>query len=128
MKVWSNVINIATGVVTLIRRSSRPGSNIWNSVTIDFGVPYLSISVSLNLLLTLMIVTRLVLHNREIRTAMGAPSGLTGLYKAIITMLIESSALYAVNSLLFVGPWGAKNHAADIFLPILAETQVCAFL
>ena len=59
---------------------------------------------------------------------MGSPSGLTGLYKAIITMLIESSALYAVNSLLFVGPWGAGNHAADIFLPILAETQVRAFL
>jgi len=114
--------------VILIYQTSQPNSSIWNSVAIDFGLPYFSISISLNILLTLMIVTRLVLHNREIRSAMGSPSGLTGLYKAIITMLIESSALYAANSLLFVGPWGAKNHAADIFLPILAETQVCAFL
>ena len=55
---------------------------------------------------------------------MGAPAGANGLYKTIITVLIESSALYAVNSLLFVAPWGAKSHVADIFLPILAETQV----
>ena len=55
---------------------------------------------------------------------MGGPAG-TGLHKTIVTVLIESSALYAVNSLLFVGPWGANSHVADIFLPILAETQVC---
>ena len=113
--------------ILLIYQTSQPNSSIWNSVAINIGLPYFSISISLNILLTLMIVTRLVLHSREIRTAMGAPSGLTGLYKAIITMLVESSALYAVNSLLFVGPWGAGNHAADIFLPILAETQVCVF-
>ena len=123
----ANVIGIAMGIV-LIYQTSQPNSSIWNSVAINFGLPYFSISISLNILLTLMIVTRLVLHNREIRTAVGAPSGLTGLYKAIITVLVESSALYAVNSLLFVGPWGAKNHAGDIFLAILAETQVCAFL
>ena len=114
--------------IMLIYQTSQPNSSIWNSVAINFGLPYFSISISLNILLTLLIVARLLLHSRQIRTAMGAPSGLTGLYKAIITMLVESSALYAVNSLLFVGPWGAGNHAADIFLPILAETQVCASL
>lgn len=58
---------------------------------------------------------------------MGVPSGAVGMYRAVVTMLVESSALYAVNSLLFVGPWGAGSHVADIFLPILAETQVRAF-
>ena len=75
-----------------------------------------------------MIVIRLVLHMRIIRTTKGSPSVHSGLYKGIVTMLIESSALYAVNSLLFIGPWGAGNHASDIFLPILAQTQVRAFL
>ena len=113
--------------ILFIYQTSQPDSSIWSSVAISFGIPYFSISLSLNITLTLLIVTRLVLHNRNIRTAMGAPGGFTGLYKAIVTMLIESSALYAVNSLLFVGPWGAKSHVADIFLPILAETQVGAF-
>ena len=74
-----------------------------------------------------MIVVRLVLHSRNIRTAMGAPSGLSGLYKAVVAMLIESSAIYAASSLLFLGPWGSGSHIADTFLPIVAESQVRAF-
>jgi len=120
-------MNIAMGVV-FIYQTSQPESSIWNNVAISFGLPYFSISVGLNVLLTIMIVTRLVLHSRNVRSAMGAPVGISGLYKAIVTMLIESSALYAVNSLLFIGPWGAGSHIADIFVPILAETQVRACL
>jgi len=125
-RLWANFVNIAMGIL-FIYQTSQPNSSIWNNVAINFGLPYFSISISLNVLLTLMIVIRLVLHSRNIRSAMGAPVGISGLYKAIVTMLIESSALYAVNSLLFIGPWGAGSHAADIFLPILAETQVRTF-
>ena len=83
--------------------------------------------MGLNILLTLIIVVRLILHSRTMRPSMGGPTGISGLYKDIVTMLVESSALYAISSLLFIGPWGAGNSAADIFLPILAETQVCTF-
>ena len=89
-------------------------------------IPYFSISLSLNVLLTLMIVIRLILHTRSVRTAMGI-SGIGGLSNAIITMLIESCALYAVSSLLVLGPWSAVNSSVEIFLPILAETQVRIF-
>ena len=73
-----------------------------------------------------MIVVRLILYNRSARAVTGeTESG--GMYKAIVTMVIESCALYAVNSLLFIGLWGAQNYAESIFLPILAETQVRVF-
>jgi len=132
MNIWVIVFpclvylaSVAMGI-TFIYQTSQPNSSIWNSTAINFGLPYFSISLSLNILLTLMIVTRLILHSRNVRYAMGAPGGTSGLYTAIVTMLIESCAIYAVNSLLFVGPWGAGSHVADIFLPILAETQVIA--
>ena len=104
-----------------------------------FAVPYLSISVSLNVLLTLMIVVRLVLHGRNIRAATGSAVGISGLYKVVSTMLIESCALFAVNSLLVVGTLAAAGHYSNInmvlngdylvniLFPILAETQVRAF-
>ena len=123
----ANNIDVAMGIL-LIYQASRPDSGIWNTLSVEFGLPYFSISIALNILLTLMIVIRLVLYGRNIHAAMGTPPGIGGLYKAVVAMLIESSALYAVNSLLFVGPWGAKNHAADIFLPILAQTQVRTLL
>ena len=97
-----------------------------DSIISRYGRPYLSISVSLNVLLTLMIVTRLALHIRNIRTAIGTPAGIGGSYRTVITMLIESSALYAVSSLLVIAPPLNIRYPADIFLPVLAQTQVCA--
>ena len=90
------------------------------------GFPYYSISLSLNIPLTLMIVVRLILHARNIRTALEG-TGIGGLCKAIITMLIESCVLYAVSSLLVIAPWGASSRIAYTFLPILDQTQVRAF-
>ena len=55
---------------------------------------------------------------------MGPTPGVSSLYKAIVTMLIESSSLYAVTSVLFIAPYASNNYASDIFLPILAEVQV----
>ena len=91
---------------------------------LKFILPHLSISVSLNVLLTLMIVIRLILHDRAVRAAIGSPTGTSRLCKTIVTMLIESSALYAVNSLLLIVLWAAGNAASGIFLPIIAQNQV----
>ena len=97
---------------------------IWSIILREITIPYFSISVSLNVLLTLMIVIRLVLHGRNIRAATGSPAGISGLYKAVATMLIESSALYSMNSLLLVVLITAKSDAAGAFLPIIGEVQV----
>ena len=107
--------------ILLVYQTANLTGGVW------FGLPYFSISLSLNVLLTLMIVVRLILHTRSIRTSTGK-GGINGLYMVIVTMLIESSALYAVSSLLVLGPSSAGNSAANIFIPILAETQVRAFL
>ena len=107
--------------IWFIYQTSQP-STISNSLGSKIGIPYFSISISLNILLTLLIVVQLVTHSRNIRNAVGAGAG--GVYNAIVTMLIESSALYAVSSILFIGPWGANSWVADIFLPILAQNQV----
>ena len=119
-------VNTATGILFLYRTWRLDVSN-WESFTIRYSIPYFSVSISLNVLLTLMIIIRLVIHRRNTRTAAAALAGIGGLYKTIITMLIESSALYAVSSLLVIGTFVSGSCAADLFLPILAETQVRAF-
>ena len=81
--------------IILVYQSSELTAKVWSAL------PYFSISLSLNVLLTLMIVARLVLHTRNIRTSMGI-AGIGGLCKVIITMLIESSVIYATSSLLVI--------------------------
>ena len=106
--------------VLLVYQSAQLVGKVWSAV------PWFSISLSLNILLTLMIVVRLILHARNIRTGMGG-TGIGGLCKAIVTMLVESCALYAVSSVLVIGPWSAQATIGNTFLSILPEIQVRAF-
>ena len=122
MVLSANAIDVATGTIILVHQSL--GVIDYISILIRFGVPYFSISVSLNVILTLMIVIRLVLHCRDVCATLGVPSGISGLYKTIITMLVESCALIAATLSLVIGLLGSRNPAADTFLPILAITQV----
>lgn len=94
---------------------------------IDLSTPHYLLSLSLNVLLTTIIVIRLVWFRKEIKDAMGA-SAITssGLYKAVITMLIESFALYASIFALFIGFWSTGSPVADLLFPILIEIQVIA--
>ena len=107
--------------IVYMYQSSEPTGSEWSTI------PYISISLSLNVILTLMIVIRLILHTRNVRTAMGE-TGSGGLCKAIITMFIESCTLFAVNSVLVLVLVGAGSGALTIFITTLPGTQVCAFL
>ena len=107
------------GILFTFQTAERSNSN-WP------GLAYFSVSLSLNVLLTLMIVIRLILHTRNTRNALGI-AGIGGLCKTVVTMLIESCALYAVGSVLVIGPWSVQNTVASIFLVILSQTQVRTF-
>lgn len=120
----ADVTGAATGIVLIYFQVSTPYCGDGCSDITNIGIPPFSISVSLNVLLTLMIIGRLILHNRDIRNAMGPLFKPSGLYKAVVTTLVESSAPYAVTFLLFIGAWATANPAQFIFLPIVAQTQV----
>jgi len=110
----------------LVQQTWQAVGGVWNTIVMSFGLPYFSVTLSLNIILTLMVVIRLVLHSKDVRATLGAPAGISGLYKAIITMLVESSALYAVNSLLVIVLWAVGNSLAETFFTVLAQVQVCA--
>jgi len=111
--------SVAMGIAFLCQGSVHVDLNV---ASVSFGIPYYSISLSLNVILTLMIVGRLVLHSKNF--AMGTTAKTGGLYKAIVTMLIESCALYAITYLLFMAPWAAGSSVGNCFFPVLAEVQV----
>jgi hypothetical protein len=117
----ANATAIVTGVLLLYY---RVGLGELSNTSLE--ILYHSIALSLNLLLTLMIIARLALHSRNIRNAIGASSGAGGLYTALITMLVESSALYAICYLLYMIPTAAGSYVGYIFSPVLGQVQVRA--
>ena len=113
------------GVMFMYYQISLPTTILRTPVANSFNYPFFTISLSLNLLLTLMIVARLILHRRNIQSAFGVSAKTTsGFYMAVVTILIESCALYAISFILFIVPWSRGSFVANIFFPVVAETQV----
>ena len=116
----TDVTNTALGIVS-IYGNIVPGFFLSDV----FGLSCFSISVGLNVLLTLMIVIRLIVHSRNFRKAVGASTMPAGeLYNFLVTAIIESFALSAVAYLVFIGSWRTRN-LSNIIGPVLFGAQVC---
>lgn len=115
--------SIAMGVV-YIYQDSRPWDG--NLTSPNFATAYFSIFLALNVLLTLLVVARLVLHSQNVRKAMGFSNGVTGFYTAIITMLVESYALYAAVILSFIVSQALNSPVVLISSKIFGSVQVIA--
>ena len=119
----NHITDTATGI-WFIYQTAQP-NGVWGLFPANIGLPYFAISCGLNVLLTLIILVRLVQYGRNVRSAMGSRGRISGMYRAGLAILIESCGLYAINSLLFIIPWGVGSYVSSIFLPILAQIQVC---
>ena len=107
----------------------HPNSTFSNVVDVySLHISYDWIFVLLNILLTLMIIARLILHSRNLRNAMGVSWAATGPYKTIITMLIESFALHGLTSFVYLVFGAVKIPATAILNPVVPATQVCVIL
>ena len=123
MATRSNNVDEATGVVYIYNQSITA----LNSQTLmDSGTSYNSISLSLNVILTLMVISRLAWHTRNIRKAIGASDTVVGSYTTIVTMLVESYALYAVIFLLYMITFATNNSIDFVFGGFLGPAQVRA--
>ena len=85
----ANATNIVMGII-FVYQARGPTTIAWAAI------PYSSPSLSLNILLTLMIVIRLTLHVRGVQAVMGG-IGSGGLCKAIVTMFFESCAINTIS-------------------------------
>ena len=107
--------------VSIVYQTSQP---VGTWISVFLGSPYYAISLSLNVILTFMIIVRLALHSRGIRNALGRIVKPDRLYTMLITILVESSALYAVSCILYIAPWYAGNFLSNTFVIPLTVTQV----
>lgn len=111
----------AMGIMVLFE-IQLPASNLWTALSAQFVLAYFTLSLSLNILLTLLIVLRLLIHRHRAREYLGATHATN--YTSIVAMLVESSALYTAFSLIFIVSYVRKSAVQNLFLPVLGEIQV----
>ncbi|EMD34961.1 hypothetical protein CERSUDRAFT_116481 [Gelatoporia subvermispora B] len=105
-------------------QAALPNSSLWANNTLDFSVPFWSLSMSLNILLTILLVTRLLYMRRRIIATLGRQYG--QMYTGIAAMIVESALPYALVSFIFVVLYGLNNTAANLFIPLVSQVQCIA--
>jgi hypothetical protein len=107
----------------LIVELSLPGITLWSKISVNLAIPYWSISIALNVVITTFISARLLYMRSRIQREM--PSGGKG-YVSVTAMLVESAALYTVNGLFFLISYAANSPIQNLTLPLLGQTQSIA--
>ena len=110
---------LVTGIIYLVR-VSQPSSSPWTIST--FTLVYVTISASVNILLTLMIVIRLYFFRRQISKVLGPRHAVH--YTTIIAILVESAALVDIMLFFFVILFAMGNPLANIPMSCGAQVEV----
>ena len=120
----TNTTDVALGIATIYYDSGMRMDSVTET---NITTGYYSICLSLNILLTLMIIIRLMVHIKNTRNATGASDGSSGLHTAVsaaVMMLIESYALYACVLLAITVTWAMSNWVGTIFSGVIGAVQV----
>ncbi|KIJ57991.1 hypothetical protein HYDPIDRAFT_163675 [Hydnomerulius pinastri MD-312] len=115
--------SVAMGIMFLIQVST---TNPYFTNNINFTLPYLSLSLALNIIVTIAIVLRLLTFRYRIIAVLGPSHGTQ--YTSIATMIIESAALYSAVSMTFLVLFGIGNAVSQVLLQSLSQFQTIATL
>ncbi|KAG2052037.1 hypothetical protein BDR06DRAFT_915872 [Suillus hirtellus] len=116
--------SIVMGIMWLLQLSSS--SPFFTSTNINYTVPYLSLSLALNIIITIAIVLRLLTYRHQISKALGPRFGAQ--YTSIAAMIVESAALYSTFSLALLILFLLNNPISAAFIELLPQIQVVAML
>ena len=102
--------------------SSQPGLSLYSKLPQAYGTSYYVVSLSVNILLTILIMTRLLMYRRRILEVL--PEEYARHYVSLATIMVESSALYSVFALIFIITYAINNPLNQIFLAAASTAQV----
>ncbi|KAH0831246.1 hypothetical protein J3R83DRAFT_13860 [Lanmaoa asiatica] len=103
---------------------SQPAQSATGWMSFSFLFPYLSVSLAINIFICILTVLRLLYHRACISRVLGPGYGM--LYTSFAAMIVESAAVYAICSLLYLVPYAINSPLANAFMQILGEAQVIA--
>ncbi|TFK51122.1 hypothetical protein OE88DRAFT_1595175, partial [Heliocybe sulcata] len=113
----------ATSIVMLYQ-ASRPESNVWAQSAANYGILFWSLSSTLNILASILIVGRIYFLKKQLNNALGADHAQA--YTSASAMFLESAALYAITSIVFVGTYARNNWFQNIVVPVLGQITCIA--
>lgn len=115
---------LATSTLSIltIYQISQPGSNLDDAI--NLAVPYFALSMSTNLVLSLMIAGRVLAMRQQVVEVLGEEHARP--YTSVISIVIESAALYSVVSLAFLIAYVKNSPAQNVLIDMLTQVMCIA--
>ncbi|KAG6911282.1 hypothetical protein DXG01_002121 [Tephrocybe rancida] len=115
--------SFALGVIWALQ-SSQPGLSLFSSIPVAFGTSYFAVSLSVNIVLTILISVRLLYYRHKI--VANLPKGAGDDYVSLIAILVESASIYSAFALIFLIAYAVKHPINSVFLTIASAAQQIA--
>ncbi|PBK87116.1 hypothetical protein ARMGADRAFT_939446 [Armillaria gallica] len=104
--------------ILLTVQSAIPGSNFFRGKIVDFGVPWASLSVALNAIVTILIIIRILKVRHQLQAALGHNEALSDtirMYTGVLALLVESVFPYSLFGVVFAITYGKNMDVAPAF-------------
>ncbi|KAF8213596.1 hypothetical protein K438DRAFT_1804276 [Mycena galopus ATCC 62051] len=112
--------------ILFLKQVGSPSDSPWATSGVNWTVPYYSMSLALNILITILIVSRLLVTRSRINQALGKKHG--SQYTSLAALVVESAAIYSTFSLLFLIPFAMNTPVSaalsQMWLQALSPVQV----
>nr|GAT45337.1 predicted protein [Mycena chlorophos] len=107
--------------IALIVTSFRLVDSFWAALSVKFGTVYWSLSIALNILLTLLIAGRILFIRHWIKHSFGVNH--SEHYFSAVAMLVESVSLYAAFGLVFIITYARASPVQNLIFSPLGQVQ-----
>ncbi|KAF7312205.1 hypothetical protein MIND_00233400 [Mycena indigotica] len=91
--------SVAMGITTTIQ-SGLPNGNFFQGVTVNFGIPWLVLTIVFNILVTAMIVARLLWVQNKMSSVLG--TDVSKRYTGLLAVLVESALPFTVLGIVYL--------------------------
>ncbi|KAJ8489310.1 hypothetical protein ONZ45_g13630 [Pleurotus djamor] len=105
-------------------QSSQPGLSFYSALPMAYGTSYFTISLGVNVIMTILISVRLFIYRYKLRNTLGEEHLKN--YVSLHIIIVESAALYSVFALLFLITYAINHPTNQVFLSFATVSQQIA--
>ncbi|KAJ7915265.1 hypothetical protein B0H13DRAFT_2189579 [Mycena leptocephala] len=119
--------SFAMGVLWTVE-NSQPGLSLYSKLPLPYGTAYYAISLGVNIIITIFIIARLLLYRR--RLLKSVPYAHARHYISMMTIAIESAALYSLFAVLFLITYVVEELSSRLVWLVAASAaqQIAGYL
>ncbi|KAL7283424.1 hypothetical protein ACG7TL_002854 [Trametes sanguinea] len=101
-------------------QAARPDAGLWDDATVKISIPYASVTMTLNILLTVILSWRLLDLRRRLPATINEQ---VKQYTTVQALVVETAFPYGLASFIFVVLYGLRNAGANLFVPLLVQVE-----